>query len=107
MVGDIFWVGLPHTDLTAGVPRPALVVADVGMRDWVLCRITSRGRGRRGNVLITAQDMQTGRLPRDSWARPGRLFTLNETVLGPMLGRLDAAKLNEVLAVIRSLFPSR
>ena len=31
MVGDIFWVGLPHTDLTAGVPRPALVVADVGM----------------------------------------------------------------------------
>ena len=104
MVGDIFWVGLPHTDLTGGVPRPALVVADVGMQDWILCRITSQGRGRRGNILITPQDVQAGRLPRNSWARPGRLFTLNESVLGPMLGRLDTAKLNEVLAAIRSLF---
>ena len=104
MVGDIFWVGLPHTDLTAGIPRPALVVADVGMQDWVLCRITSRGRGRSGNIAIAQQDMRTGRLPRNSWVRSGRLFTLNESVLGPFMGRVETHKLNEVLAAIRRLF---
>ena len=63
MVGDIFWVRLPLTDLSPGVPRPALVVADVGMRDWVICRVTSSTSARADNIAIGTQDLETGRLP--------------------------------------------
>ena len=104
MVGDIFWVRLPLTNMRPGVPRPALVVADVGMRDWVICRITSSNPARPDNIAVATRDLEIGRLPRDSWVRPGRLFTLEESVLGRFLGRLDGRKLTEVLTAIRSLF---
>ena len=104
MVGDIFWVRLPLTDLTPGIPRPALVVADVGMRDWVICRITSSNPARPDNIAIAPQDLEQGRLPRNSWVRPGRLFTLEESVLGDFLGSLTEAKTAEILAAVRSLF---
>ena len=104
MVGDIFWVRLPLTDLTPGIPRPALVVADVGMRDWVICRITSSNPARPDNIAIALQDLEQGRLPRNSWVRPGRLFTLEESVLGDFLGSLTEAKTAEILAAVRNLF---
>ena len=104
MVGDIFWVRLPLTNMRPGIPRPALVVADVGMRDWVICRITSSNPDRPDNIAIATEDLAMGRLPRNSWVRPGRLFTLEESVLGRFLGRADRRKLTEVLAAIRSLF---
>ena len=74
------------------------------MRDWILCRITSSRPGRTGNIAIGRQDLQTGRLPSNSSARPGRLFTVNESVFGPFLGRLETGKLNEVMADVRNLF---
>ena len=42
MVGDIFWVRLPLTDLSLGVPRPALVVADVGRAIGLCADITGK-----------------------------------------------------------------
>ena len=104
MVGDIFWARLPLTDLSLGVPRPALVVADVGMRDWVVCRITGNPVARRGDIAIGTNDLETGRLPRNSWVRPGRLFTVEASVFESLLGRADRQKLSEVLAAIRNLF---
>ena len=104
MVGDIFWVRLPRTDLSPDVPRPALVVADVGMGDWVMCRITSRNSVRSDRIAINTPDLGTGRLPLSSWVRPGRLFTLHESVFQGLLGRADRQKLAEVLAAVRGLF---
>ena len=104
MVGDIFWVRLPLTNMSPGDIRPVLVVADVGMRDWIICRITSSGPTRPNNIAIATQDLETGRLPRNSWVRPGRLFTLHESVFQGLLGRADRQKLSEILAAIRNLF---
>ena len=79
MVGDVVEVPFPFTNLSAVKSRPAVVLADVGMGDWILCEVTSRRRQRPGDIEITGSDLEEGALERDSWARPGRLHTLHES----------------------------
>ena len=104
MVGDVLWATFPYTDLSGVKDRPAVVLADVGMRDWILCEITSVGQVRPGDIAIANSDMQVGRLRRRSRVRPSRLHTLNEGVFRRTIGRLTDAKLAEILAAVRALF---
>ena len=104
MVGDIVWTPVNFTDLRDSKDRPVLVVADVGMRDWVICQITSRPRDRTGGITITRQDMLSGGITSDSWVRPGRLWTINQSLFSRPVARLSANKLNEVLTSVRNLF---
>ena len=46
MVGDVVLTPFPFTDLSQTKIRPAVVLADVGMQDWVLCEITSSSQPR-------------------------------------------------------------
>ena len=104
MVGDVVLAPLPFTDLSEIKVRPAVVVADVGTQDWILCQITSRPPSRDRHIPIEPDDMQRGRLRRRSWARPDRLYTVNQRVFRHTVGRLSTAKHAEITAAVRSLF---
>ena len=104
VVGDIVEVPFPYTDLSGQKSRPAVVLADVGMGDWLLCEITGRRRHRPGDIEITQGDMSAGALDRNSWARPGRIHALHESLFEDTVGRLTDAKLAEILAAVRALF---
>ena len=106
MVGDVIVTTFPYTDLSDVAIRPAVVLANAGSRDWVVCQITSRRQSPYGSVAITQQDMQTGTLRNNSWVRTGRLHTLNERLFRNMVGRLSDAKQAEIQAAVRSLFSS-
>ena len=104
MVGDVVLTPFPFTDLTGTKIRPAVVVADVGMKDWIVCEITSSPQMRPRYIGISDSDFQIGRLRVASWARPDRLTTLNERVFIRPLGRLTPSKQAEIAAAIRALF---
>ena len=104
MVGDVVLAPFPFTDLSDVKIRPAVVVADVGMQDWVLCEITSSPQVRDRYISIGRNDMETGTLKVRSWARPDRLTTLNGSVFERRVGRPSAAKHAEIAAAVRSLF---
>lgn len=104
MVGDVVEVPFPFTDLSDSRKRPAVVLAEVGMGDWVLCELTGRGQSRTGDVRVTNNDMQSGRLDRNSWARVSRLHTLSARLFLRNFGRLTDAKQAEIAAAVRSLF---
>ena len=104
VVGDIVYVEFPYTDLSVKKRRPALVLANVGMGDWIVCEITSKAQKRDGDIPIARDDMQTGMLNQDSFARPGRLHTLNESLFEKTLGRVERAKRIRVVAAVRALF---
>ena len=104
MVGDVVWATFPYSDLSDAKDRPAVVLADVGMGDWVLCEITSGPRTREGDIDIAGNDMQAGLLRRDSRARPSRLHTLNQHLFNRTIGRLSDAKHAQILAAVRNLF---
>ena len=107
MVGDLILAPLPFSDLGGTRVRPVIVLADVREsreNDWVVCQVTSRNYQRRDDIAIVQSDLRQGRLALDSWARPGRLYTLDEQVFVRTIGRLTDAKLAEVLAAVRGLF---
>ena len=103
VVGDIAIAPIPYTDLSGAKNRPVLVLADAGMGDWVVCAMTGSERLGDGGVAVTQADVARGRLRGDGWARPGRLYTLNERVLRTV-GGVSSAKLAEVRAAARALF---
>ena len=104
MVGDVILTPFPFTDLSGGKDRPVVVVADVGMKDWIVCEITSSPRMRPRYIEIAESDFESGSLRVTSWARPDRLMTLNESVFIRPLGRLTPSKQAEIAAAIRALF---
>ena len=104
MVGDVVLALLPFTDLSDIKVRPAVVLADVGEQDWILCPVTSKSPTRDMQIPIGPGDMQRGRLRRQSWVRPDRLYRVNERVFRRTIGRLSADKHAQIAAAVRSLF---
>jgi mRNA interferase MazF len=104
VVGEVVVVPFPQTNLQTGKRRPALVVADLKGDDLILCQITSQARSDSHAVALTSSDFERGRLAVDSFVRPNRLFTVEQSVILYAVGKVKHTKLQEVRARIRQLF---
>ncbi|MGD0349026.1 MAG: type II toxin-antitoxin system PemK/MazF family toxin [Verrucomicrobiota bacterium] len=104
VVGEVVVFPFPQTNLQSGKRRPALVVADLRGDDLILCQITSQARSDGYSVPLTAADFERGRLVRDSFIRPNRLFTVEQSLILYAAGKVKSEKLNEIRAKIRGLF---
>lgn len=104
MVGDVVEAPFPFTNLTNSKIRPAIVLAFVGGDDWILCELTTKPQSGPSDIPVTRQDMQSGRLRYDSWARVGRVHTLDSILFRRTFGRLTDAKRDEILQIARNLF---
>ena len=102
--GDVIVVPFPFTDLSSSKVRPALVLAALTRGDLILCQITSQSRHDGYSISLFAEDFERGHLSVDSFIRPNRLFTVDQSVILYTAAKVRAAKLNEVRARIRSLF---
>ena len=101
--GVVVLVRFPFSDLSASKLRPALVVARAGVSDWVLCQITSNPYGDPMSVAISRDSFATGGLMRDSFARPGKLFTANEGIVVRSVGQLSSEAHRAVVEAIVTL----
>jgi mRNA interferase MazF len=89
--GAIVLVPFPFSDLSQAKLRPALVLADAGRRDWILCQITSNRYLDPRAISITDADFEQGALRTASFARPGKLFTASGTLMIAEVGVLRRA----------------
>ena len=101
--GVIVAIKFPFSDLSRSKLRPAIVLADTGRNDWVLCQITSKPYNDPMAVPIDSEDFSSGRLPLASYARPGKLFTANSCLIEKPLGKLASAKHREIIESIYRL----
>ena len=74
-VAAVVLVPFPFSDLTRAKLRPAVVLADAGRDDWILCQVTSKPYGDSGAITLEETAFATGSLRVSSYARPGKLFT--------------------------------
>ena len=75
-------IPFPFSDLSDTKLRPAVVMADAGRGDWLLCQVTSNPYSDPDAIRITSKDLQKGALTSVvSFARPIKLFTANESVM--------------------------
>ena len=87
-VGDVVVLPFPFSDLSGSKQRPALVLADAGRRDWILCQIASRRYADPRAVELTADAFSQGSLGLVSYARPGKPFTANGAIIIRRAGAL-------------------
>ena len=90
--GQVVIVHFPFSDLTASKLRPAIVLAEAGRGDWILCQITSKTYGDLNGVQLDAADFANGSLRLTSFARPGKLFTAHTTLVSETIGNLRTEK---------------
>jgi mRNA interferase MazF len=98
--GAVVLVSFPFSDLSSSKLRPAVVLASVGRDDWILCQVTSNPYADLTAVKITDDDFQTGSLQRVSYARPGKLFTANSSLMEAEAGRLNATAFKNILDAV-------
>jgi mRNA interferase MazF len=73
--GAVVLVRFPFSDLSRTKLRPAIVLADAGRGDSVLCQVTSKAYGDERAVMVATTDLAGGSLRVTSFAQPGKRFT--------------------------------
>ena len=93
----------PFSDLSAQKLRPALVLADAGRGDWLLCQITSKPYGDPHAVQILDADFAAGGLQLTSYARPAKLFAAHASLVQSAAGELSLQAHRRVCAALVAL----
>ena len=106
--GKVVLVPFPFSDLSKSKLRPAVVLADAGRGDWILCQITSNPYGDPSSINLTDESFVDGSLRRDSYARPGKLFTAATSLIVNEVGLLKDEVMSRIVdAVVEMLQPPR
>ena len=96
-VGDVVIIPFPYSDLSQSKRRPALVLAEVGRGDFLLCQITSKQYDDVNALPLNEADFLSGGIKRDSFIRGAKLFTGSEALILGVAGHLTHSKLSEVI----------
>lgn len=104
--GAVVLIPFPFSDLSQAKMRPAIVLADAGRGDVVLCQVTSNAYADPGAVELTRIDFTEGALRHISYARPAKLFTLSASLAVRRIGVLGSESRNRIIdAVVDLLRP--
>jgi mRNA interferase MazF len=83
-----------------------VVLAHAGGMDWVLCQVTSNRYSDAAAIPLSTGAFADGGLGRESFARPGKLFTASQSIVVRRAGLLTPSAHREVvngtLGVLRS-----
>ena len=96
-------VRFPFSDLSGAKLRPAVVLADVGRDDWILCQITSKPYSDTDAITLDDACFTSGSLRATSFARPGKLFTANGALIATEVGILNSSAFEEVINAVVAL----
>lgn len=103
-VGDIVLIPFPYADFSKFKKRPALVVGHAEFNNLILCQITSNAETSKRAIPLANRDFEVGSLQVDSYIRPDKLFTVEQSVIETKLGSLKLAKTVSIKSLIRKLF---
>lgn len=95
--GEIVAIPFPYTDLRAIKRRPVLVLTPEDAHgDFISLAITSAPTVKRA-VRIEPSEMATGQLPKTSWIRYDKVFTLSAATITKTYGTLNDVTFDKVL----------
>jgi mRNA interferase MazF len=103
-VGQAVSSAFPFSDLSTRKLRPAIIVAVGDFDDIILCQITSKAYSSSKPIKLTTSDFMEGKLPLDSYVRPDKLFTADQSIVHKAYGTVSSSKLQQILTEIRQLF---
>jgi mRNA interferase MazF len=103
--GAVVLVRFPFSDLSRTKLRPAVVLADAGRGDRVLCQVTSKPYGDPAAVALDDTAFAFGSLRVTSYARPGKLFTASSELMTGEVGLLSLEARTRIVDAVVALIP--
>lgn len=101
--GSVVLIPFPFSDMSRSKLRPAVVLADAGRGDWILCQVTSNPYSDPRAITLSDNDFRTGSLRRTSYARPGKLFTADQNLLVAQVGDLNEESFKHLVNAVVNL----
>lgn len=101
--GAVVLIPFPFSDLSRAKLRPAVVLADAGRGDFILCQVTSNPYADPTAIELRDDSFASGSLQRTSYARPGKLFTAHESLVRGQAGMLRPDVLRDLSARVIAL----
>ena len=98
--GGVVLVPFPFSDLSQAKLRPAVVLADAGRGDWILCQVTRNPYGDPRAVHLPESSFSSGSLRAESYARPGKLFTASRDLMVAEVAILNAVVRQQVVDAV-------
>ncbi len=94
--GDLVGIPFPYSNLKAEKRRPVLVITRQDRHGDFICAAVTSVPTAECAVFIENTSMETGHLPRRSWIRCDKLFTLSQSVIVRQYGSIDNKAFNNV-----------
>ena len=104
--GTVALVPFPFSDLSQAKLRPAIVLANVGHHDWILCQVTSNSYGDESAIEMTDANFDRGSLRIISYARPGKLFTANQRLVVSQVATLNPLTFETIVESVIKILKS-
>ena len=101
--GAVVLVRFPFSDLSQTKLRPAVVLADVGRGDCILCQITSKPYGDASSIEFDNDAFAPGSLRVVSYARPTKLFTANQNLITSQVANLKPDALRRIAHAVAKI----
>ena len=101
--GSIILIPFPFSDLSQSKLCPAVVLANAGKEDWILCQITSKPYADLQSIQLSDDDFANGSLKLINYARPGKLFTANSSLIISKVGDLKLETLKKIIDAVVNL----
>ena len=102
-IGAVVSIYFHISKLSQSKLRPAIVLADVGRGDWLLCQVTSKRYGDPQAVELNNTDFSSGSLKLVSYARPGKLFTASSNLIIRKKGELKKEAMEQIISAVVKL----
>jgi mRNA interferase MazF len=97
--GAVVLVRFPFSDLSQFKLRPAIILADAGRDDWILCQITSNPYGDARAIRLADASFSEGGLPLTSYVRPAKILTGNKLLMIRQVGTVKSEVVSEIVEV--------
>ena len=94
--GDLVGIPFPYSDLKADKRRAVLVITQQDRHGDFICAAVTSVPTAESAVPIDNASMKSGQLPRRSWIRFDKIFTLNKGIIVRHYGSLDNHAFNSV-----------
>lgn len=99
--GEVVLLPFPFSDTRASKRRPVVVLTDRdSVGDLVCVAVTSSTADIGDRVELTRSDFARGALPRRSWVRTSKIYTVNSAVTLGRFGRLSEPALGRVRTAV-------
>ena len=97
---DVIMIPFPYSDLKASKRRPVLVLQEVDRYgDFLAVAITTK-QHHSSSAPLSATDFEAGSLPKASYVRLNKLYTLNTATVLFTCGKLGREAFNRIQAGI-------